>query len=63
LNRLLIDPLLSFMYVLAANATQVKVLSLNAPGKATALQTVDIAGPAKAAGLTISKHRSFNTPS
>jgi hypothetical protein len=42
-----------FMYVLAANATQVKVLSLNAPGKATALQTVDIAGPAKAAGLTI----------
>jgi hypothetical protein len=51
------------MYVLAANATQVKVLSLNAPGKATALQTVDIAGPAKAAGLTISKHRSFNAPS
>jgi len=41
------------MYVLAANATQVKVLSLNAPGKATALQTVDIAGPAKAAGLTV----------
>jgi hypothetical protein len=42
-----------FMYVLAANATQVKILSLNAPGKATALQTLDIAGPAKAAGLTI----------
>jgi len=42
-----------FMYVLAANATQVKVLSLPAPGKATALQTLDIAGPAKAAGLTI----------
>jgi len=42
-----------FMYVLAANATQVKVLSLNAPGQAAALQTVDIAGPAKAAGLTI----------
>ncbi|KAJ7903515.1 hypothetical protein B0H14DRAFT_2665218 [Mycena olivaceomarginata] len=41
------------MYVLAANATQVKVLSLNAPGKATALQTVDIAGPAKAVGLTV----------
>ncbi|KAJ7364052.1 hypothetical protein DFH08DRAFT_910380 [Mycena albidolilacea] len=41
------------MYVLAANATQVKVLSLNAPGKATALQTLDIAGPAKAAGLTV----------
>jgi len=43
-----------FMYVLAANATAVKVLTLNAPGKATALQTVDIAGPAKAAGLTVS---------
>ncbi|KAJ7475858.1 hypothetical protein FB451DRAFT_1245038 [Mycena latifolia] len=42
-----------FMYVLAANATAVKVLSLNAPGKAAALQTLDIAGPAKAAGLTI----------
>jgi hypothetical protein len=42
-----------FMFVLAANATQVKVLSLNAPGKATALQTLDIAGPAKAAGLTV----------
>ncbi|KAF7336630.1 hypothetical protein MVEN_02097500 [Mycena venus] len=42
-----------FMFVLAANATQVKVLSLNAPGKAAALQTVDIAGPAKAAGLTV----------
>ncbi|KAJ7274381.1 hypothetical protein B0H12DRAFT_1007067 [Mycena haematopus] len=43
-----------FMFILAPNATQVKVLSLNAPGKATALQTVDIAGPAKAAGLTVS---------
>ncbi|KAJ7494743.1 hypothetical protein B0H11DRAFT_2003209 [Mycena galericulata] len=43
-----------FLYVLAANATNVKVLSLNAPGKATALQTLDIAGPAKAAGLTVS---------
>ncbi|KAJ6513244.1 hypothetical protein C8R45DRAFT_920943 [Mycena sanguinolenta] len=43
-----------FMFILAPNATQVQVLSLNAPGKATALQTVDIAGPAKAAGLTVS---------
>lgn len=41
------------MYVMASNATQVKVLTLNAPGKATALQTLDIAGPAKAAGLTV----------
>ncbi|KAJ6619765.1 hypothetical protein B0H10DRAFT_2163825 [Mycena sp. CBHHK59/15] len=43
-----------FMFVMASNATQVKVLALNAPGKATALQTLDIAGPAKAAGLTVS---------
>jgi len=43
-----------FMYVLAANATQVKVLSLKAPGKAAALQTVDLAAVSKAAGLTIS---------
>ncbi|KAJ7707686.1 hypothetical protein B0H17DRAFT_1325460 [Mycena rosella] len=42
-----------FMYVLAANASQVQILSLNAPGKAAALQTLDIAGPAKAAGLTV----------
>ncbi|KAJ7104151.1 hypothetical protein B0H15DRAFT_808771 [Mycena belliarum] len=43
-----------FMYVLAANSTQIKVVTLNAPGKATALQTLDLAGPAKAAGLKIS---------
>ncbi|KAF7316830.1 hypothetical protein HMN09_00416200 [Mycena chlorophos] len=43
-----------FMFVLAPNATEVKVLSLVAPGNAQALQTVDIAGPAKAAGLTVS---------
>jgi hypothetical protein len=42
-----------FMFIMASNATAVKVLALNAPGKATALQTVDIAGPAKAAGLTV----------
>jgi hypothetical protein len=39
--------------VLGANATQIDVLSLNAPGKATGIQTVDIAGPAKQAGLTV----------
>ncbi|KAF7327820.1 hypothetical protein MKEN_00361800 [Mycena kentingensis (nom. inval.)] len=42
-----------FMFVLAANATQVKVLALNSPGQASDLQTLDIAGPAKAAGLAI----------
>ncbi|KAF5391550.1 hypothetical protein D9757_002341 [Collybiopsis confluens] len=42
-----------FMYVLSANATAIDVLSLNAPGKAQNIQRVDIAGPAKAAGLTV----------
>ncbi|KAJ3714262.1 hypothetical protein C8R42DRAFT_726746 [Lentinula raphanica] len=43
-----------FMYVLAANATAIDVLSLNAPGQAQNIQKVDIAGPARSAGLDIS---------
>ncbi|KAF8182609.1 hypothetical protein BJ912DRAFT_977802 [Pholiota molesta] len=43
-----------FLYVLAPNATSIDVLSLPAPGKAASIQKVDIAGPAKAAGITIS---------
>lgn len=43
----------SFMYILAANATAIDVLSLNAPGQAQNIQTVDIAGPAKASGLIV----------
>lgn len=42
-----------FLYVLSANATAVDVLSLGAPGKAKHVQKLDIAGPAKAAGLTL----------
>ncbi|KAJ7066960.1 hypothetical protein C8F01DRAFT_1119751 [Mycena amicta] len=42
-----------FLYVLAANATAIKVMSLTAPGKATAFQTLDIAGPAKQARLPL----------
>lgn len=42
-----------FMYVLSANATRVDVLSLNAPGQAQNIQKLDIAGPAKAANLTV----------
>ncbi|KAF7312266.1 hypothetical protein MIND_00239600 [Mycena indigotica] len=41
-----------FLYVLAANATAIKVLSL-APGKATPVQSVDLATPAKFAGLAL----------
>jgi len=44
-----------FMYVLQPNSTSVQVLSLNAPGQAKGLQTLDIAGPAKQVGLTIDK--------
>ncbi|KAJ7593110.1 hypothetical protein C8J56DRAFT_930417 [Mycena floridula] len=43
-----------FMFVLTPNATAVNVLSLNAPGQAQNIQKVDIAKPAKAAGLKIS---------
>jgi hypothetical protein len=50
----------SFMYVLSANATRVDVLSLNAPGQAQNIQKLDIAGPAKAANLTVSKSQ-FST--
>jgi hypothetical protein len=43
-----------FLYVLAANASSIDVLALPAPGKAKNIQKVDIAGPAKAAGIKIS---------
>ncbi|KAJ3744397.1 hypothetical protein DFH05DRAFT_1535626 [Lentinula detonsa] len=43
-----------FMYILAANATAIDVLSLNAPGQAQNIQKIDIAGPSEAAGLTVS---------
>ncbi|THH20763.1 hypothetical protein EW146_g671 [Bondarzewia mesenterica] len=44
-----------FMYVLQPNATAISVLSLNAPGQAKNIQTLDIAGPASKVGLSISK--------
>ncbi|KAF5313069.1 hypothetical protein D9619_003029 [Psilocybe cf. subviscida] len=43
-----------FLYVLAANASSIDVLALPAPGKAKNIQKVDIAGPAKAAGIKVS---------
>ncbi|KAF7799765.1 hypothetical protein EIP86_011007 [Pleurotus ostreatoroseus] len=42
-----------FMYVLTPNATSVAVLALPAPGQAKNVGSFDLAGPAKAAGLTI----------
>lgn len=43
------------MYVLTANATSVAVLSLAAPGQAKNVGSFDLSGPAKAAGLVVSK--------
>jgi hypothetical protein len=42
-----------FMYVLSANVTSIDVLSLNAPGQAKHIQRLDLAGPSKSAGLTL----------
>ncbi|KAH9897739.1 hypothetical protein C8Q73DRAFT_641056 [Cubamyces lactineus] len=43
-----------FMYVLAPGTQSVEVLSLDAPGKAQHVQSLQISGPAKASGVTIS---------
>lgn len=45
----------SFLYVLAANATTVNVLSVNTPGKATTVQNFNFAAAAKAAGIKFGK--------
>ncbi|KAI0652513.1 hypothetical protein C8Q79DRAFT_896588 [Trametes meyenii] len=42
-----------FMYVLAPGAKTVEVLSLDSPGNAKHVQTLDLAGPTKKAGVTI----------
>ncbi|KAI0369178.1 hypothetical protein BV20DRAFT_980322 [Pilatotrama ljubarskyi] len=43
-----------FMYVLAPGAQTIEVLSLDAPGDAKHVQSLDLAGPTKAAGVIIS---------
>ena len=48
--------LLSFLYVLMPNVTAVQVMSLDAPGQATILQTMDISSPAAAINLPISEY-------
>ena len=49
-----------YLYVLAPNATAVEVFNLSGGvGKAKLVQTVDIAGPAKAAGVNVSEYRIF----
>ena len=42
------------MYVLAPGTQSVEVLSLDAPGNAQHVQSLQISGPAKASGVTIS---------
>ncbi|KAJ7254997.1 hypothetical protein B0H12DRAFT_1289158 [Mycena haematopus] len=44
----------SFIYILAAGATGLTVLSVNGPGKATIYQRLDLAAPAQAAHLPLS---------
>ena len=44
---------LSFLYIMAANATSVDVLALIGPGKAKKISTLDISRPARAAGVPI----------
>ncbi len=45
---------LSFLYVLAPNTTSIEILSLESAGNAKHISTLDISGPTKAAGITIS---------
>ena len=47
---------LSFLYVLAANTTSIEILSLESAGNAKHISTLDISGPTKAAGITISTY-------
>ncbi|KAI0773239.1 hypothetical protein BD413DRAFT_472863 [Trametes elegans] len=42
-----------YLYVLGANTTSVEAFSLNGPGQAKRVTAVDIAGPARAAGISI----------
>ena len=49
----------SFLYVLSAGATSIDVLSLDAPGDAKAVERLDIAGPPRAAGVSISEYTSW----
>ena len=44
----------SFLYVLAPNTTSIEILSLESAGNAKHISTLDISGPTKAAGITIS---------
>ena len=45
----------SFLFILESDATAITILILDGPGQARSLNSFDIAGPAKASGLTISK--------
>jgi hypothetical protein len=42
-----------YLYVLSANASAVDVMALSGPGQAQSIQTLDLAGPAQGARLTL----------
>jgi len=42
-----------FMYVMAANATSINVMDLNAAGNAQIIQTLELSGPATSVGLAL----------
>ncbi|RPD64092.1 hypothetical protein L226DRAFT_552064 [Lentinus tigrinus ALCF2SS1-7] len=45
-----------FLYIMSANATSVDVLALPGAGKARKISTLDISGPARAAGVPIDRN-------
>ena len=46
---------LRYLYVLGAQATSVEILALEAPGQSKLIASVDVMGPARAAGVEISE--------
>ena len=49
------DVWLRYLYVLGAQATSVEILALEAPGQSKLIASVDVMGPARAAGVEISE--------
>lgn len=45
----------SYLYVLAENFSTIEVMSLNGPGKAQQIQSLDVAGTLVSAGIPISQ--------
>ena len=52
----------SFIYVLAANATSIDVLSIDSPGLALRQNALNLVGPTRAAGINISESPRSTAP-